>query len=112
MVRVIDVSADTRLDQLREILQVAVGWTDSHVHQFIADEHRYGIADADADPDEVDETTQLSEDCSGPTGYSAMLTALSHSRHPDHADLVDWTGDRLVAFDREAVDDLVRDIGR
>lgn len=37
------VKSDTRLDALHDILQIAMGWTDSHLHQFIADETYYGL---------------------------------------------------------------------
>ena len=32
--RLIRVPADIRMDRLHEVLQIAVGWTDSHLHQF------------------------------------------------------------------------------
>ena len=32
--RLIRVPADIRMDRLYEVLQIAVGWTDSHLHQF------------------------------------------------------------------------------
>ena len=35
--RVIDVPAGITLDELHEVLQVALGWTDSHLHQFRID---------------------------------------------------------------------------
>lgn len=55
--RVVDVPNDSRLDELHEVLQVAVGWTGSHLHQFIANDRRYGYADSDLDLDELDETS-------------------------------------------------------
>ena len=55
--RLLDVPADVPLDALHEILQVALGWTDSHLHQFVMGDRRYGFADEDADPDEQDEST-------------------------------------------------------
>lgn len=39
--RVIDVPAATTLDDLHEVLQVALGWTDSHLHQFRTDDTTY-----------------------------------------------------------------------
>jgi len=64
VIRVIDVPAVSTLPELHDLLQVAVGWTDSHLHQFVvpadvgADvgEVRYGVPDAEFDCDEHDET--------------------------------------------------------
>ena len=33
--RVIDVPASATLPELHELLQAAIGWTDSHLHQFL-----------------------------------------------------------------------------
>jgi Plasmid pRiA4b ORF-3-like protein len=56
VVRVLDVPADVLLPELHDLLQVAIGWTDSHLHQFVADDARYGMPDTDASGDETDET--------------------------------------------------------
>ena len=32
--RLIRVPADIRMDRLHDVLQIALGWTDSHLHQF------------------------------------------------------------------------------
>lgn len=40
--RRLEIEADTRLDRLHHILQMAMGWTDSHLHQFIVGEKFYG----------------------------------------------------------------------
>lgn len=55
VVRVIDVPATITLDDLHDVLQVAVGWTDSHLHQFRTDMATYGIPDEEWDDDELDE---------------------------------------------------------
>ncbi len=34
IVRVLDLRSDLRLDQVHQVLQVAFGWTDSHLHRF------------------------------------------------------------------------------
>lgn len=49
MVRVIDVPATSTLPELHELFQVALGWTNSHLHQFVADERTYGVVDPDWD---------------------------------------------------------------
>ncbi|MFD1232366.1 plasmid pRiA4b ORF-3 family protein [Pseudonocardia benzenivorans] len=51
VVRVIDVPADATLAELHDLLQAAIGWTDSHLHLFEAEGVRYGVPD----PDWVDE---------------------------------------------------------
>jgi hypothetical protein len=58
VVRLIDVPAASSLPELHDLLQAALGWTDSHLHQFIAGNRTYGVAD----PDWGDE---LNEDESG-----------------------------------------------
>ncbi|HZC53702.1 MAG TPA: plasmid pRiA4b ORF-3 family protein [Mycobacterium sp.] len=54
--RVIDVPAAITLDELHEVLQVAIGWTDSHLHQFRTDTAVYAapFEDWDGEP-ELDE---------------------------------------------------------
>lgn len=47
VVRVLDVPAGVLLPELHDLLQVAVGWTDSHLHQFVAGDLRYGMPDID-----------------------------------------------------------------
>jgi hypothetical protein len=54
--RVIDVPAAITLDELHEVLQVAIGWTDSHLHQFRTEDTVYTIPFEEFDDDaEVDE---------------------------------------------------------
>ena len=36
-------SADTSLEKLHQILQIAFGWTDSHLHQFIKEGQHYSL---------------------------------------------------------------------
>ena len=55
MVRIIDVPAAVMLPELHDLLQVAVGWTNSHLHLFVTESASYGMADPDADADEHDE---------------------------------------------------------
>lgn len=43
--RRLQLRADTRLDQLHEILQVALGWENYHMHVFSFSEDEFGIAD-------------------------------------------------------------------
>ncbi len=41
--RVVDVPASTTLPELHELLQAAIGWTDSHLHQFVTPQETYGM---------------------------------------------------------------------
>jgi hypothetical protein len=41
--RVIDVPAAATLPELHELLQAAIGWTDSHLHQFVTPQATYGM---------------------------------------------------------------------
>ena len=47
VVRVLDVPAGVVLPELHDLLQVAIGWTDSHLHQFVAGDIRYAMPDID-----------------------------------------------------------------
>src|SRR5689334_17578535 len=55
VLRVIDVPASSTLPELHEQLQVAVGWTDSHLHQFDACGIHYGVPHEEWPDDQVDE---------------------------------------------------------
>ncbi len=46
--RRIQVLADIPLSKLHRILQAAMGWSDSHLHQFIVGDTFYGIPDPDS----------------------------------------------------------------
>jgi hypothetical protein len=41
--RVIDVPSSATLPELHELLQAAIGWTDSHLHQFVTPQATYGM---------------------------------------------------------------------
>jgi hypothetical protein len=43
LTRVIDVPASATLPELHELLQAALGWTDSHLHQFVTPQATYGM---------------------------------------------------------------------
>jgi hypothetical protein len=56
--RVLDIPAGSLLPEVHDLLQAALGWTDSHLHQFTtAAGVRFGTKypDLDDDPDELDE---------------------------------------------------------
>jgi hypothetical protein len=54
VVRVVDLPADATLDEVHLMLQVAVGWTDSHLYEFVVGEVHYAVPDPDGS-DQADE---------------------------------------------------------
>lgn len=56
VLRVLDVPADTLLPELHDLLQAALGWTNSHLHEFLAGGRRYGVPDEDAPESQLDES--------------------------------------------------------
>ena len=55
VLRVIDVPASSTLPELHELVQVAVGWTDSHLHQFVVGDMHYGVPDEEWPDSQIDE---------------------------------------------------------
>jgi hypothetical protein len=53
--RRLQVPADITLDRLHRVIQVAMGWTDTHLHQFVAGDTTYGVPHPDYDFGVVDE---------------------------------------------------------
>src|SRR5208283_2603116 len=53
--RRIVVRADMKLDRLHHVIQIAMGWTDSHLHQFVAGGDYYGQPDRDRDAEMLNE---------------------------------------------------------
>jgi hypothetical protein len=47
--RVVQVPESIPLDRLHEVFQIAMGWEDSHLHEFIIGKARYRIPDPDFD---------------------------------------------------------------
>lgn len=47
--RLIELSSPTTLKQFHRILQIAMGWDDSHLHEYIADGRRYATPDPSCD---------------------------------------------------------------
>ena len=52
--RRIVVRADMKLDRLHSVIQTAMGWTDSHLHQFLADGVYYSQPDAEGDAGDIE----------------------------------------------------------
>ncbi|HEY6795696.1 MAG TPA: plasmid pRiA4b ORF-3 family protein, partial [Kineosporiaceae bacterium] len=55
LVRVLDVPSTATLPELHAILQVGIGWTNSHLHEFVTGEARYGPRGVDWDSTVIDE---------------------------------------------------------
>jgi hypothetical protein len=63
VVRVVDVPAAANLPELHDLLQVAIGWTNSHLHEFVTEDGcRYGRPDLDFGYEVQDETTAALRD--------------------------------------------------
>jgi hypothetical protein len=43
--RRIELSSQTTLKQFHRILQIALGWSNSRLHEFVVDGQRYGVSD-------------------------------------------------------------------
>src|SRR6266704_275967 len=76
--RRIMVSGQITLLGLHQMLQVVMGWENSHLHQFIVGKTYYG----EPDP----------EYGGGIGGYAHLLEALKDRRHPEHKELRAWVG--------------------
>lgn len=46
--RKFEVPSDIRLDKLHDVIQDVMGWTNSHLHSFIAGDDEYGVPDLDS----------------------------------------------------------------
>jgi len=53
VLRRVQVPGGMSLAGLHQVVQVAMGWTDSHLHEFEVNGVRYGLPDPDCDVDEV-----------------------------------------------------------
>src|SRR5436190_19736197 len=59
--RRLQVAGDTKLDKLHRILQIVMGWTDSHLHQFVADGAYYGTPDPELPEIKSERRVRLSD---------------------------------------------------
>jgi len=129
------VPGNVTLYKLHRVLQVVMGWTDSHLHQFIVGEIYYQVPDPDDIPfgdcwrhDVLVEGVQEPkagikypaclagkracppEDCGGIWGYADFLRAISDPRHPEHGSMKEWVGGAFdpAVFDLEEVNAALR----
>jgi len=141
--RRLQVQAGITLPRLHDMIQAALGWTDSHLHQFIIGGVEYGVPDPDFagdmrseqrvklervittekdrfvyDYDFGDSWTHIillekillpdpdvhyprclagkracpPEDVGGVWGYAAFLEAIRNADHPEHEEMLAWSG--------------------
>lgn len=57
--RTVLVPSDLGLEDFHDVIQVAMGWTDSHLHQFIDDKKFYGIPDDEFGMEMEDESKYM-----------------------------------------------------
>lgn len=55
--RRLEVPSRVTLARLHQFLQAAMGWTDSHLHQFVVGQDRYGPSDSEMEENQRDEAT-------------------------------------------------------
>ena len=100
--RSVRVPADAPLGVLHDVLQVAFGWTNSHLHDFHVGDIRFGMArfqaQVEAKEGGDDEAIRCTggaracppEDCGGAPGYANLVSALANPKHPEHGELKRW----------------------
>lgn len=129
------VSSDIRLSKLHEVIQIAMGWTDSHLHEFEIhglrfgppSEENYGWRGMDALPENKHHLdTVLSqpdcppapylmagknncppEDCGDPYGYMEFLQAMRDSTHPQHESTIEWFDGIYLDFDPDEINAIL-----
>jgi hypothetical protein len=62
VIREIDVPKDSTLPELHHLFQAALGWTDSHLHQFVAGSTAYGVPDPEGWMEHLDESEHRLKD--------------------------------------------------
>ena len=100
------VPANITLGRLHRVIQAAMGWTDSHLHEFVIDGQHYGNPDLDDDmlpyPMCVAGAQACPpEDVGGYPGYAEFMLIMGDPSHPEHGEMLDWYGG---AFDPSAFD--------
>lgn len=99
------------LAKLHLILQQAMGWTNSHLHEYEIARQRYGLPDDEDDwpgakPLTDERRVRLKppiiclaganacppEDVGGYPGYAEFLAVLADPIHEEHAHMLSWAG--------------------
>ncbi len=78
VIRVIDVPSATALPELHDLLQAAIGWTNSHLHQFVTADAAYGM--------EIPGVEVFPEDQRDETGARLADLAAGFEYHYDFGD--------------------------
>jgi hypothetical protein len=109
--RRLQVPGNANLGWLHAVLQVAMGWTNSHLHQIMVEKI------LTHDPAAATVALCLGgaracppEDCGGPWGYDNLLKILRNPKHEEHDSMKEWLGRPLdpAAFDVEKVNTYLR----
>ncbi|MFO7602712.1 MAG: plasmid pRiA4b ORF-3 family protein [Gammaproteobacteria bacterium] len=156
------ISSSDSLQAVHLVLQIVMGWSDAHLHEFVQGRERYGVPDEDFPDgvqDEIDyrlgqvlkqEKDRLNyvydfgdgwehevvlekvlpftpdavlplclegggacppEDIGGIPGYEMFLAVLSDPAHPEHEELMEWSGGNFdsLHFDLAQTNDLLRE---
>jgi hypothetical protein len=83
------IPGDATLAEVHETIQHAMGWTNSHLHEFDIRGRRYGMPDPDWDNGEVDEATvTLGELVDGGENFRYTYDFGDNWRHEIHAEQV------------------------
>jgi hypothetical protein len=101
--RCLRVPAATRLGVLHEVIQIAVGWTDSHLHDFLIGDIRFGVAD-----DDVKEGMFLVDEDGAPLGAVAREGSTFIYRY-DYGD--DWEHEIKVERQTRGGDETIQCTG-
>ena len=91
--RRIVVPANLTLHQLHQVLQVTMGWTHSHLHQFVVTGTQESIYYGEPSPeDDYGQRACPPEDVGGVSGYANFLEAWRDRSHPEHREMREWVG--------------------
>ena len=160
--RRLQIASIDSLEDVHIAIQIVMGWTNSHLHEFAQGRDRYGIPDEDFPSDVRDETEYRldqvlkkekdklnyvydfgdgwehevvlekilpfehgavlpvclegsracpPEDVGGIPGYEMFLEAISDTSHPEHEEMLEWSGGDFDPehFDLAQTNDLLRE---
>lgn len=118
-----------------------MGWTNSHLHEFVIEGKRYGVPAREFDMEDVgddwDHRLMLEailpadpaarypilidgknacppEDVGGADGYCEFVAAVTNPAHKEHAEVLEWCGGRFnpYAFDLAKINALLEPLRR
>src|SRR3972149_2067324 len=130
--------SEVKLSELHYVIQIVMGWTNSHLHQYrqknviygepkdeIIYEYDFGDSwDHDLVLEKILEKDDKlktpicldgamacpPEDCGGIGGYYNMLETIKNPEDPEYEDMIDWLGDKFdpEEFDLEAINNKLK----